>query len=135
MSLEMENKSKCENLILFLFFFGLFVPSISIAGSDTAVTNYNQGLSFFFENYLSEALTRFLQTADENFNSWQSYEMVGFCYFEMREKDGALAAFEESLKINPRNPQLAKIYNNLKAGAADIPLRPVADAGGFLPGT
>ena len=61
--------------------------------------------------------------------------MVGYCYFEMRDKDFAMNAFEASLKLNPDNRHLAKVYNDLKAGAADIPLRPVADAGGFLPGT
>ena len=120
---------------LVFFFFALFLPSISKAGSDPFVTNYNQGLSFFPNNRLEEALSHFLQSADENFNCWQSYEMAGYCYFEMREKDGALEAFEESLKINPHNAHLVKVYNDLKAGAADIPLRPVVDAGAFLPGT
>lgn len=116
-------------------FFALFLPSVLKADSDSLVTNYNQGLSFFSKNHLEEALSHFLQSADENFNSWQSYEMAGYCYFEMREKDGALEAFEESLKINPNNQHLVKVYNDLKAGAADIPLRPVVDAGAFLPGT
>jgi len=111
------------------------LPSVLKAGSDSFVTNYEQGLSFFSRSNLDEALSHFLQSADENFNSWQSYEMAGYCYFEMREKDGALEAFEESLELNPRNPRLVKVYNDLKAGAADIPLRPVADAGAFLPGT
>ncbi len=121
---------------LFAFiFFALFLPSILKAGLESFIVNYNQGLFLYSQNRMESALAHFLQSADENFNSWQSYEMAGYCYFEMRDKDGALEAFEESLKINPRNPHLAKVYNDLKAGAADIPLRPVVDAGGFLPGT
>ena len=120
---------------LVFFLLAVVLPSVLKAGSDPFVTNYAQGLSFFSKSNLEEALSHFLQSADENFNSWQSYEMAGYCYFEMREKDGALEAFEESLAINPRNRHLVKVYNDLKAGAADIPLRPVADAGAFLPGT
>jgi tetratricopeptide (TPR) repeat protein len=116
-------------------FFAFFFPSVLMAGSDTISLNYEQGLSFYSQNQINEALSHFLQSADENYNSWQSYEMAGYCYFEMREKEYALEAFAESLELNPFNPHLIKIYNDLKAGAADIPLRPVADAGGFLPGT
>ncbi len=121
--------------LLVFFLLVVLFPSVLKAGSDPFVSNYDQGLSFFCKSNLEEALSHFLQSADENFNSWQSYEMAGYCYFEMREKDGALEAFEESLAINPHNPRLVKVYNDLKAGAADIPLRPVADAEAFLPGT
>lgn len=120
--------------LIFLLFV-LFHPSVLKADTDSFVRNYNQGLSFFSNNRFEKALSHFLQSADENFNSWQSYEMAGYCYFEMREKDGALEAFEESLKINPQNQHLTKVYMDLKAGAADLPLRPVVDAGAFLPGT
>lgn len=117
------------------FLLAALLPSALKAGSDPFVTNYEQGLYFFSKSNLDEALSHFLQSADENFNSWQSYEMAGYCYFEMRERDGALEAFGESLALNPRNRHLVKVYNDLKAGAADIPLSPVADAGAFLPGT
>jgi tetratricopeptide (TPR) repeat protein len=123
---------KCRPVFLL---FAVFLPSVLKADTDPLVTNYNQGLSFFSANHFDEALSHFLQSADENFNSWQSYEMAGYCYFEMREKDWALEAFEDSLNINPQNEHLLKVYTDLKAGAADIPLKPVVDASGFLPGT
>jgi tetratricopeptide (TPR) repeat protein len=124
--------TKCH--LVFLLFV-VFLPSVLKAGSDSFVTNYNQAMSFFSNNRYEEALSHFLQSADENFNCWQSYEMAGYCYFQMREKDGALEAFEESLKINPQNQHLVKVYIDLKAGAADLPLRPVVDVSAFLPGT
>ncbi len=120
-------------LVFFLPF--LFSFTHTYAGNDTATANYNLGLSFYSNNRYEQALSHFLEAADQNFNSWQSYEMAGYCYFEMRDKDSALEAFAESLKLNPKNTKLAKVYNNLKEGAADIPLKPVVDAGGFLPGT
>lgn len=120
-------------LVFFLPFLFSFTPVF--AGDDAATANYNLGLSFYSNNHYEQALSHFLEAADQNFNSWQSYEMAGYCYFEMRDKDSALEAFAESLKLNPKNTKLAKVYNNLKEGAADIPLKPVVDAGGFLPGT
>jgi len=126
---------KKRNLVFAFIFFTFSLPSFLKAGSDSAIMSYNQGLSFFSENHFDEALSHFLQAADQNFNSWQSYEMAGYCYFQMRDKDSALEAFDESLKINPRNSRLVKVYNDLKEGAAVLPLRPVVDAGNFQPGT
>jgi len=113
----------------------LLFSSFSLAGSDPAVVNYDQGLSLFSTNHYEQALSHFLEAADEDFNSWQAYEMAGYCYLQLRDKDSALEAFVESLHLNPKNDRLAKIYINLKEGAADLPLRPVVDAGGFLPGS
>ena len=133
--LERRNCARMRKRFLLLLLSFLVSPASSFAGKDIAVDNYNLGLSLFYKNHYEQALSRFLEAADQNFNSWQSYEMAGYCYFEMRDKDGALEAFEESLRLNPKNTRLVKVYNNLKEGAADIPLRPVVDAGGFLPGT
>jgi tetratricopeptide (TPR) repeat protein len=109
-----------------LFLITLILPSFLHAG-DTAIADYKIGLSLYSGGHYESALNHFLQAVDENFDFWQSYQMVGYCYFEMREKEEALKAFEESLKLNPNNPKLVKIYNDLKAGSLDIPLRPAAD--------
>jgi tetratricopeptide (TPR) repeat protein len=89
------------------------------------VRDYKMGLSFYLKGTYEKALVRFEQAIDHNFDFWQSYQMVGYCYFELRDRDEALKAFEESLRINPNNPKLIKIYNNLKTGNLEIPLRPV----------
>jgi tetratricopeptide (TPR) repeat protein len=124
-----------KRVLAFVVLLTLYVPSSLLAGSDSSVISYNQGLSFFSQNHFDEALAHFLQAADQNFHSWQSYEMAGYCYFQMRDKESALEAFGESLKLNPRNARLVKVYNDLKEGAAVLPLRPVADTGTYLPGT
>src|ERR1700678_3150593 len=103
---------KQRNLVFAFLFFIFSIPSFLKAGSDSAVISYNQGLSFFSKNHFEEALSHFLQAADQNFNSWQSYQMAGYCYFQMRDKDSALEAFGESLKINPHNLHLVKVYNH-----------------------
>jgi tetratricopeptide (TPR) repeat protein len=117
---------------------GLFLLSLPLtlhAGSSTAVENYNQGLTLYSQKQYERALAHFLLAADEDYNSWQSYEMAGYCYFQMMDKSEALAAFETSLEINPKNVKLVKVYRALKAGAADLPLRPVAESNHSTSGT
>jgi tetratricopeptide (TPR) repeat protein len=87
--------------------------------------DYKKGLDLYGQGRYEDALVRFQLAIDENWTFWQSYQMVGYCYFELRDKESALQAFEQSLKINPRNPTLAKVYNDLKSGSLDIPMRPV----------
>ncbi|SRR5579871_2690863 len=104
----------------------LLVPVFSAAGVKiTPENDYRKGLDLYSKGRYEAALERFQLAIDGNWNFWQSYQMAGYCYFEMRDKDGALDAFEESLKINPRNPKLVKIVNDLRSGALDVPVRPV----------
>jgi tetratricopeptide (TPR) repeat protein len=121
--------------VLILGILLLAFPSLLKAGESSAIQHYNLGLTFYAEKHFEKALAHFLQAADENYDSWQSYEMAGYCYFQMMEKAEALEAFEQSLKINPTNSRLAKVYNDLKAGAADLPLRPVAESKSYYSGT
>jgi len=112
------------SLLGFLF----SLSTTAIAGTENGVKYYKKGLVLYGQGYYEEALERFQQALDENFEFWQAYQMVGYCYFEMRKKEDALKAFEESLDINPNNPKLQKIYLNLKSGVLDIPVRPLAEA-------
>ncbi len=96
--------------------------------ADSKVTpegDYKKGLYLYGQGRYEAALVRFQLAIDENWSFWQSYQMVGYCYFELREKESALKAFEQSLKINPHNPKLVKVYTDLKSGSLDIPMRPV----------
>ncbi len=101
-------------------------PFFSWAGTQAeADKDYRVGLDLYAKGRYEAALVRFQLAIDGNWSFWQSYQMVGYCYFELREKEAALKAFAESLKIKPDNPQLVKIVNKLKTGVLDIPLRPV----------
>lgn len=95
------------------------------------VKDYKKGLALYHQGKYEEAMERFEQALDGHFEFWQAYQMIGYCHFEMRRKAEALRAFEESLDINPANQKLWKIYHDLKTGALDIPLRPVADASSY----
>ncbi len=112
--------------ILLLIGIAVLAPAFLWAGSTiTPENDYRKGLDLYAKGKYEAALERFQLAIDENWNFWQSYQMVGYCYFELRDKESALNAFEESLKIKPDNPKLVKIINDLKAGTLDIPVRPV----------
>lgn len=104
----------------------LLIPALSWAGSKvTPEGDYRKGLDLYAKGCYEAALERFQLAIDGNWNFWQSYQMAGYCYFEMRDKEGALTAFAESLKIKPDNPKLVKIVNDLRSGTLDVPVRPV----------
>jgi tetratricopeptide (TPR) repeat protein len=118
--------SMAKSKILFLIGWVLLTPALIGAGSKATPENdYRKGLDLYKQGRFEEALVRFQLAVDENWSFWQSYQMVGYCYFELREKGPAVNAFEESLKINPNNPKLVKIYNDLKSGTLDTPIRAV----------
>ena len=111
---------------LFLLFFSLF--ALAQAKSDNGLKDYKKGLQLYQQARYEQALERFQQAIDENLDFWQAYQMVGYCCFEMRQKEEAIKAFEECLDLNPNNPKLAKVYKDLISGALDVPVRPVAEA-------
>ncbi|HUO58828.1 MAG TPA: tetratricopeptide repeat protein [bacterium] len=111
-----------------LFSLVSFLFVVSQAQADSGVKNYKKGLSFYQQGRYADALERFQQAIDDNLEFWQAYQMAGYCCFEMHRKEAALKAFEDSLELNPRNPKLTKIYNDLKNGQLELPVRPVAEA-------
>ncbi len=112
---------------LFFLIGSVFLMPIFLWGDPqvTPESDYKKGLDLYGQGRYEAALVRFQLAIDENWTFWQSYQMVGYCYFELREKESAMKAFEESLKINPHNPKLVKVYTDLKSGSLDIPMRPV----------
>jgi len=113
-------------LPLFLLFFSLC--AFAQAKSDNGMKDYKKGLQLYQQCRYEQALERFQQAIDENLEFWQAYQMVGYCCFEMRQKEEAIKAFEECLDLNPNNPKLSKVYKDLKSGALDVPVRPVVEA-------
>ena len=96
------------------------------AAAETAIGDYKTGLTFYQKCQYEKALQYFQSASDEDFNFWQSYQMTGYCYFYLRDKDGAISAFETSLRLHPNNPSLKRFCDGLKKGTMDILLQPVA---------
>jgi tetratricopeptide (TPR) repeat protein len=116
-------------MLSFLLYSSLF--SIAKAESDNGLKDYKKGLQLYQQSRYEQALERFQQAIDENLEFWQAYQMVGYCCFELHQKDEAIKAFEESLDLNPNNSKLSKVYKDLKSGALDVPVRPVAEASSY----
>src|SRR5579872_4401224 len=110
-------------------FFSLI--TLAQAKSDDGLKDYKKGLQLYQQCRYEQALERFQQAIDENLEFWQAYQMVGYCCFELRQKEEALKAFEDCLDINPNNPKLAKAYRDLKSGVLDVPVRPVVEASSY----
>ena len=117
-----------STLFIPLFFFLAVFSIVSQAKADNGVKDYKKGLWFYQQGRYEDALEHFQQAIDQNLEFWQAYQMVGYCCFEMHQKEAALRAFEEALDLNPRNSKLTKIYNDLKNGQLEVPVRPVAEA-------
>jgi tetratricopeptide (TPR) repeat protein len=116
-----------KTIAVLLFSFLALTPGHLPADQKETVSlgDYKKGLMLYQQGFYEQALERFQLAIDGNWEFWQSYQMVGYCYFELRDKENALHAFSESLKINPDNPKLQKIVKDLKTGKLDVPLRPL----------
>jgi tetratricopeptide (TPR) repeat protein len=113
-------------LVVCLLLLGISPLAATAAGKKSQVEkDYFKGLDYYLAGRYEEAITRFHWAIDEKWDFWQSYQMLGYCHFELREKEAALGAFQESLRLNPKNPALLKIVKDLQSGALDIPVRPV----------
>ena len=69
------------------------VPVFLWAGSKiTPENDYCKGLDLYAKGRYESALVRFQLAIDGNWNFWQSYQMVGYCYFELRDKENGKKA-------------------------------------------
>lgn len=126
-----RSKTRLELSILVLLFAFFFQSKTWAETEDVAI--YKQGLCFYLGGHYEKALVKFEQATDENFDFWQSYQMIGYCHFQLREKDAALGAFRESLRLHPQNPKLEEIYQDLQAGTTCFYVQPVTLSEDRLP--
>ena len=68
-------------------------------------------------NYLKQAVQ-----ADPN--DWQSYQSMGDAYLKMNDNADALAAYQNSLRINPNNSAVQDEVNNLGGSTTAAPPNP-----------
>ncbi len=93
--------------------------------AETALLDYQTGLALYQKCKYEKALAYFQWAQDVDFNFWPAYQMAGYCYFYLRERDSALDSFEESLRLHPANASLRKFYNSLKTGKTNVLLQPI----------
>jgi hypothetical protein len=87
---------------------------------DPGALEYEKGFHLYQMGKYQEALHHFYLAADENLDSWKTYHMIGNCYFVLQQRDAAIGAYQESLKINPRNPGLLSNYRKLQLSSSSL---------------
>jgi len=116
---------KKQTILLILLLAGFLFLLAPKVRAESALADYKAGLALYQKCQYEKALEHFQWAMDDDFNFWQSYQMAGYCYFYLREKENALNAFEESLRLKPNNPPLRKFYASLKTGKTGGLLQPV----------
>jgi len=119
---------------VFLCAFGIFFSPVRGRG-ESALEDYRAGLELYQKCQYEKALERFQWAFDVDLNFWQSYQMAGYCFFYLREKENALSSFEQSLGLHPDNPVLRKFYTALKIGKTNVLLQPVVADSNPVPAT
>jgi len=104
---------------------GSFFFFYSYSFAKTGLADYKKGYQLYQQGHYQEALKYFYIATDEDMDFWQSYHMIGNCYFQLRQKDNAIDAFKESLRIHPNNPTLVRNLRDLDSGVFEYPLQPL----------
>src|SRR5579883_345983 len=116
------------------------VLAASLAGTvaahaATSWEYYQAGMRLYNQHEYAEAQRYFQAAVQSDSNNWQAYQGLGLCDYAQGDKEGAKKAIDQSLRIHPDNPSLARFDENLVAGPTSAPsagesLRPSPVVGG-----
>ncbi len=99
----------------------LFIGSPCFGAPEkSGALEYETGFHLYQLGKYQEALHHFYLAADENLDSWKTYHMIGNCYFVLQQRDAAMGAYQESLKINPNNPGLLNNFKKLQFSSSSL---------------
>jgi hypothetical protein len=105
----------------FLLALALFMARPCLASSDKpGEAEYQTGFRLYQMGKYQEALHHFYLAADENLDSWKIYHMIGNCFFILQQRDAAIGAYQESLKIHPDNPGLLNNFRRLQSSSPSL---------------
>jgi hypothetical protein len=123
----MEKIMNRQSIFILGLAFGFLFLSVFPAQAKPGLADYKKGYNQYQRGHYEKALHYFLLASDEDLNFWQAFHMMGNCYFLLKDKDAALAAFKESLKINPQNKILIKNCWHLEKGILDYAQPPALE--------
>ena len=95
-----------KNLFLAVVFGPLLLFGVPVQAETEHSDDYQKGLTFYNQGDYSKALQYFDSAIDKNPNSWVVFEKEGYCYFHLGEEGQMNEAFDESLKLHPKNHEL-----------------------------
>jgi len=123
-------------LSLYFFLTGFSVP---LRAQETTINeDFQKGMVSYNDGQYQEALNHFQDAVNENPDSWQSYQMEGYCDYYLGNRDEMVYVINESLKLHPDNPILTafikrqtgqplRAYNNLgNPQPTPTPLQPLS---------
>lgn len=73
----------------------------------------------YFKGRLNQALDQILQSISKNPNNPQAYEMLGSLYYAVDWKNMAVKYWEKSLALDPTNPDLRKLIDQVREGSGE----------------
>ncbi len=112
--------------ILFLLILLASCPAVSFA--TQADEDYNTGLQFYQQGQIDKAIQYCQSAVQADPNHWQSYQILGYCYYTEKNNTLALQNLDRSLQLNPNNPALQKFDDQVRAATPNAP--PVGSAAG-----
>jgi hypothetical protein len=104
----------CSILVLGLLIFGV-QTSISFADSENEA--YQAGVDAYKQGQWDQSISQMQTVIQLNPNNWQAYQVMGYDYSEEGNSRQALAAYDESLAINPNNPTVQGLADKLRSTA------------------
>jgi tetratricopeptide (TPR) repeat protein len=99
----------------------LIVLSASAALAATSWEYYQAGMRFYNGHDYSQAARYFQAAIQEDPDNWQAYQGLGLCDYALGDREGAKQAFDQSLRIHPNNPSLARFDESLDSAAPPSP--------------
>lgn len=111
--------------ILFLLILLASSPAVSFA--TQADDDYNTGLQYYQQGQIDKAIQYCQAAVQADPNHWQSYQILGYCYYSQKNNTLALQDLDRSLQLNPNNPALQKFDDQVRAATPDAP--PAASTG------
>lgn len=93
---------------------------IALAGSGTALAAtsweyYQAGLKYYNQKQYMDSIRYFQAAVQADPNNWQAYQGLAYSYYGQGDRTDCLAAADQSLRINPNNPQLKQFTDALRA--------------------
>ncbi len=79
----------------------------SVLDSKKSIECYNAGMKAYQEKQYDNAINEFKKSIENNPNFWQAYQFLGNCYYAKGMLNETVRAYEESVKLNPKNDKLS----------------------------
>jgi opacity protein-like surface antigen len=107
----------------------LLIP-VAAPAQTTANDHFQAGVAAYQQNKMADSVASLKQAVSLDPSNWHAYQLMGNAYMKMNQANSALAAYDQSLRINPDNAVLKAYVDKLRAS---LPPEPVESLPGLSP--